>query len=262
MNFSADIAEKIYQLWDEIESYPPNEASAANVKLMETLADWLRADYVYWIAGIRMMSGKPAASDPMDGWRTCVVEPLRLPPTYETDLKYLMKNQHVADTVAQATAAIVHEAGAFRVRRLRELVDVKQLDACENFQQYDMPYGLSDRLYVVTPLNDDGESYFCFERAGSDSRFTDEDAALAGAALRGVRWFQRRLFLSHGLLVGNELLTPMERSVALLLLTKKSEQEIADEIGRAHATIHNHITGVYRKFGVSKRAEFMALWLG
>ena len=67
--------------------------------------------------------------------------------------------------------------------------------------------------------------------------------------------------MSHGLLVGDDVLTPIEREIMLLLLTEKSEKEIAAEVGKARSTTHNYITGIYRKCGVNGRAGLMAVWL-
>lgn len=228
---------------------------------MKTLADWLQADYAYWCGLLRVADGEVAASDPLNGWRVRVNEPYRLPEVYRQNQQELTDNQDLAETVGAASIAIMREAGTFRIRMLRELVDLSAFEKTEHFRRFQMPYGLSDRIYVVTPLNADSESCYCFELAGADRTFSPEDANLVGTALRSVRWFQRRLFLSHGLLVSSETFTSIERSIVLLLLTDKSEKEIASEIGKAKSTTHNYITGIYRKFGVNNRAGLMSVWL-
>lgn len=262
MEFSPVVFDKLVQLWDELEAFAANESSAANIHLMKTLADWLQADYAYWCGLLRVADGEVAAQDPLGGWRMRVHEPYRLPEVYQENREELLENQHLAETVGTASIAIMGEAGQFRIRLLRELVDLSEYEQTEHFQKFQMPYGLTDRVYVVTPVNDDTESCFCFELAGGDKRFDQKQANLAGTALRSVRWFQRRLFLSHGLLVGDEVLSDIERSIVLLLLTDKSEKEIAKDIDRATSTTHNYITGIYRKFGVNNRAGLMSIWLG
>ena len=262
MDFSPVVFDKLVQLWDELESFPPNEASAANIHLMKTLTGWLEADYAYWCGLLRLADGEVAQGDPLGGWRNRVQEPYKVPDVYREKKNEIFENQHLAETVGAASVAIMRDAGSFRIGLLRELVDLDEYEQSEHFEKYQMPYGLSDRIYVVTPINEDAESCFCFELAGQGKRFTAEQANLVGTALRSVRWFQRRLFLSHGLLVGDEILSEIERSIVLLLLTDKSEKEIAKVIKRATSTTHNYVTGIYRKFGVNNRAGLMSIWLG
>ncbi|WP_425398397.1 response regulator transcription factor [Aeoliella sp.] len=262
MEFSPVVFNKLVQLWDELEAFPPNESSAANIHLMKALADWLNADYAYWCGLLRVADGELAARDPLGGWRLRVQEPYRIPNVYLQRQDELLENQHLTETVGAASIAIMREAGTFRIRLLRELVDISEYEQTEHFKEYQMPYGLTDRIYVVTPLNEDTESCYCFEVAGDGKRFDADQANIIGTALRSVRWFQRRLFLSHGLLVGDEVLTETERSIVLQLLTDKTEKEIAAEIGRAVSTTHNYVTGIYRKFGVNNRAGLISMWLG
>ena len=53
-----------------------------------------------------------------------------------------------------------------------------------------------------------------------------------------------------------------ERRVVDHLLRGLSESAIARTLDIARPTLHNHVTNIYRKFGVGSRAELMALWLG
>ncbi|ELP31018.1 response regulator transcription factor [Rhodopirellula baltica] len=263
MEFSAVVFNKLVQLWDELEAFPVDKATEANVHLMKTLSTWLDSDYAYWCGLLRVVDGDAADEDPLGGWRMRVSEPYKLPQIYEDHREEILENQHLAETVGAASIAIMKEAGSFRIRLLRELVDLSEYEKSSHFQKLQMPYGLTDRVYIVTPVNDDTESCFCFEIASDEGkRFDSEATNLVGTALRSVRWFQRRLFLSHGLVVGDEIFSEMERRIVLLLLTDKSEKEIASEIGRATSTTHNYVTGIYRKFGVNNRAGLMAIWLG
>ena len=138
---------------------------------MKTLAEWLEADYAYWVGGVRVADGEVAQKDLMNGWRARAVVSHRFPPDLSDNFEYLMANQELAEAVGTATTAITREAGAFRVRTLRELVDLSRFEQTEYFQRYQMPYGLSDRLYVVTPINPDAESYYCFELAARTGGF-------------------------------------------------------------------------------------------
>ncbi len=121
--------------------------------------------------------------------------------------------------------------------------------------------GVDDRLWVVTPLTPEAESYFVFDKRNTQSRFTAADARLAGDTLRGLAWLQRQLAYSHGLSLVEQPLTPMERRVIRHLLSEKSEKEIAAALKQSEHTTHSHIKEIYRKFGVKGRAGLMAIWL-
>ncbi|MEO1497137.1 MAG: LuxR C-terminal-related transcriptional regulator [Planctomycetota bacterium] len=261
MEISSAAFDRLVELWDRLEAHPVHAETEANLYLMKTLAEWLSADYAYWCGLVRVADGDTAAGDPLGGWRMRVTEQHKMPEVYGQNSGELLENQHLAETVGAASIAIMAEAGEFRVRLLRDLVDLSEYEQSEHFERFQMPYGLTDRVYLVTPVNEDTESCYVFELAGGERRFTAEEVWLIGAALRGVRWFQRRLILSHGLTAGDQPLTPMERQIVQLLLTDKSEKDIAEAIERAPSTTHNYVTGIYRKFGVNNRAGLMSLWV-
>lgn len=54
-------------------------------------------------------------------------------------------------------------------------------------------------------------------------------------------------------------LTPAERRVRELLMAGLSNKEIANELGRAEATIKNQVAAILRKHGVPSRARLLAL---
>ena len=86
---------------------------------------------------------------------------------------------------------------------------------------------------LVSAISPETESYFVFDKRKTASRFSSADAKLAGFAVRGLTWFQRQLFISHGLHVAQQPLTSTERRVLQLLLTEKSEKQIADAMGQS-----------------------------
>ncbi len=55
------------------------------------------------------------------------------------------------------------------------------------------------------------------------------------------------------------VLTPAEQRVCELLLTGQSNKEIANDLGRAEATIKNQVASILRKHGVPSRARLLAL---
>lgn len=58
---------------------------------------------------------------------------------------------------------------------------------------------------------------------------------------------------------GDSALTPAEQRVCELLLTGLSNKEIANELGRAEATIKNQVAAILRKHRVPSRARLLAL---
>ena len=68
--------------------------------------------------------------------------------------------------------------------------------------------------------------------------------------------------MSSGLLLASSPLTAGERRVLHGLLTEASEREIADQLQLAPSTTHQHVTAIFRKFGVRSRAALMSLWIG
>ncbi len=112
------------------------------------------------------------------------------------------------------------------------------------------------------PVNANYKSMFNFHRVGEARDFTAAEEAIAAYALRGIKRFHRLLALSYGLVIAGAPLTETQRRVTQLLLTERCEKQIADEIGRSVGTTHQHITEVFRKFGVKSRAGLTAVWLG
>ena len=259
MASTPSLLERLSALWSEVESHRPSEATEANLHLMKTLSELLSADYAYWCGLARSSDEEVAPDDPLGGWRVCATEPYVLPEVYSQNADELLENQHLAETVGMASIAIMSEAGRFRVRLLRELVDLSEYEQSGHFEKYQMPYGLTDRVYVVTPTSKRTESCYVFELAGQGRRFEAGGMETLGLGLRGLWWFQRRLTLSLGLHAQGEPLNPMERTIVQWLLTGRPEKEIAEQIDRAHSTTHNYITGIYRKLGVHNRAGLMAI---
>lgn len=58
-----------------------------------------------------------------------------------------------------------------------------------------------------------------------------------------------------------KLLTPRIAQTLELLLDGGSEKEMAAQLGVSHHTVHVYVKSLYRHFGVSSRAELMALIL-
>jgi DNA-binding CsgD family transcriptional regulator len=251
----------VCRLWDELADFDAASSERALVHLMKTACDWIHADNALWIGGVRMMRGAAAKRDAQHGWRGRVVQHWRESPAITRKARLAIQTQDTAP--AMTTTAITTHAGIFRAHRLHDgFVNLAKFKRTAHYQAFYEGAGISDRMWIVFPVNADVESYFVFDRYRRGKNFSKADEELAAFALRGVKWFHRQLMLQHGLLVAGTPLTSAEQKIVSLLLTDKSEKEIAEELGRSFHTTHWYVMEIFRKFGVNGRAGLMALWLG
>jgi DNA-binding CsgD family transcriptional regulator len=256
-----DQQERVFRLWDELAAFPPADIDRAWRRLASSVAEWIDADMVYWVATIRFLDGEQASQDILLGWRPKVVEFLD-PPTKEEQLAAKRQLGNRLPDPGMSTIAAHRGSGVFRVNRLNSgMVDMDEFRKTDYYRAYYVDLGIHDELSVGCPISPEAEGYFVFNRRASKRLFSDADAELAGFALRGLSWFHRQMFYSHGLLVAQEPLTPMQRQVLQLLLSEKTEKEIAAELGQSFHTTHTHVKDIFRKYGVKSRAGLMAVWL-
>src|SRR5262249_45277925 len=57
---------------------------------------------------------------------------------------------------------------------------------------------------------------------------------------------------------GIEHLSPRLRQTLACLLEGDSEKQVAGRLGLSHATVHQYVTALYRRFGVQGRAQLLA----
>ncbi len=253
--------QRIYALWDTLAAAPASEIDATCRHLLNTLSEWVGANNAAWVGAVRLLDGTAAARDGLSGWRCKIITFLHPPEAHEALLaqQILAGRKPVPGLPSMATARF---HGTFRVHRLHDgFFDLDEYRQTDHYRAHYTAFGVDDRLWVASPINPQAESYFVFDKRRTPSRFTKVDAELAGEAIRGLTWFQRQLLYSHGLLVAESPLTPTERQVVQLLLTEKSEKEIASELGQSPHTTHGHVKEIYRKYNVKGRAGLMAVWL-
>ena len=255
-----DIPDEIHYLWDELADFGANRIDDAHAHLMKTLCGWLQADNALWVGGVHINGGALARNDLQRGWRGRAVRYLNITPEMQSKSRQAARTQDTDP--GMTTVALTEAAGRFRVYRLHDgFIDIKTFKCTEHYRVFYRETGISDRLWVVFPVNADAESYFIFDRYRSRRRFSSKDAQLAASVLRGLKWLHRGVMLSHGLLIANKPLSPVQRRLLSFLLTEKSEREIAQIMELTPATVHTYITALYRVFGVKSRASLMALWL-
>lgn len=282
--FTSAASESVYTLWQKLAAFSAGEAEAALRELQKWIAKAVDADQVIWIGAVRVLHGAKAKTDPFFGWRLRVRSPLRpdsesyrqtlaayytsehygkLTPTYR-ERSHAGKDDHIGMTGRASLAG----AGRFRVHRLRDrdFIDFAAFKRTTHYRLYYRDTGTDDRMTVGFPVDANTESFLLIDRRrrGDGKRrqpFSQRDAALVGAAVRGVPGLHRWLILSHGLHASEKPLSPSEREVLSKLLTGLTEKEVAHALGRKHATLHKNVTALYTRFGVTSRAALMALWL-
>ncbi|HEY8966404.1 MAG TPA: helix-turn-helix transcriptional regulator, partial [Candidatus Methylacidiphilales bacterium] len=260
-------AERIHRLWDELSAFSSNQTEEALLFLFEQVSGWIGADDAQWYGCIRPAHLR-IGEDFLLGWRIVAHRSLHAVTPAQLAVVAEVRRQLKEGAVdaGMTTHKLVAQSGTFRVRRLRDgvrndFIDFTAFRRTAHYRVFYESLGIVDRMWVAFPLNDDAESYLVFDRTRKGARFSKADAALAAAALRGLRWFHLRLFLSRGLLVGDKPLTPMQRRVVQGLLGGKDEKAIAADLGQSPATTHKHVETVYRALGVNSRPALMALWL-
>ncbi len=248
----------IHDLWDKLADFDASCPDEALTHLMEGLCALTGAWNVTWVGAVRLDTFFPR--DPAKGWRPRVIRHLHPTPPLDAAAREQADKLELGD-IDETTVRNLDGAGVFRANRLRDLVGPEWFES-PYYRIYYQGIGTEDAVWVASPVNQDTESWFGILRSPDPPPFTEAERDEIAYALRSLKWFHRQLLLSHGLLVAVTPLTPAERRVLHLLLTGLSERLIAEQLERSYHTIHDWITSIYRKFGVSHRAALMALWLG
>jgi DNA-binding CsgD family transcriptional regulator len=152
-------------------------------------------------------------------------------------------------------------AGRFRATRLRDLVPPAWLESDFYREEY-LASDIFDLVSVVSPVSAFSESYFMFSRSPGQPPFTEIERDRIAYALRGLGWFHRSMALYFGVLAARAPLTGTERRVLQLVLEGAADKEVASSLGLGTHTVREHVANLYAKFGVSSRAQLLALWLG
>jgi DNA-binding CsgD family transcriptional regulator len=253
--------DNIYQLWDELSDFGSHGTHDALLHCMQSICAWIGAQNAYWMGAINMMGSTEGTGDCLGGWRIGRMEVLNPECTSPKRMKTGSEVLHTNDP-GDTTIAVVSGAGRFRVHSLGTgIVELKSFKKTDHYDFFYRQMGITDRIWVAFPINVDAESFFVFDTFDEGRQFNTHELYQAAEILRGIKWFHRQLLLSHGLSVSSAPLTPAERRIVPELLSGAAEKTIAERLKLTKATVHQYATGVYRKFGVRGRAEFMAVWL-
>jgi DNA-binding CsgD family transcriptional regulator len=150
------------------------------------------------------------------------------------------------------------KSGRLETVRRGELVPDRDWYRAPTFVHFLRPAGLDHSLTSIYQRpRGDAISVFRIARAKGDRDFTDRERGLAA-------FFHYEL----GRLIGRSLasvldsdlepLPPRLRETLAYLLDGDSEKQVAMRMGLSHATVHQYVTMLYRRFDVRSRAELMA----
>lgn len=251
--------QRCVSLWDNVAEYGAARIEEALQLLLQELATMVDAQNGYWMGTLRVSD--IAENDPVYGWRPRAVTYL-----HPSAKREAAKKEHIRrinnGQINPTIVSNLERAGEYRVNISHEMAPEGWFES-EFYQTLFAPLEIVDTLYVVTPLGRDLESWLAFERSGKDkSHFGDREREIISSAVRPLKWFHQQLILHHGVMLAEEPLVPAERRVLNKLLTKMTEQEIADALGLTRTTVHTYCTRIYRKFNVRGRVGLSALWLG
>jgi DNA-binding CsgD family transcriptional regulator len=250
------LLEEIHRLWDELIDFGADQPTQAVAHLMAFLCDRTNAWNATWAGAIRFDGARGA--DPLHGWRVGAVQARHpiAPHRGERHFRDILRIWERRE-IDPSFLLPMRDVGTFRTYSFRRELPAAWFRS-PFYERHYGSVGTFDAVFVAFPLNEDCESHFGFY---ARQTFTDEEIALLGHALRGIKWFHRRLMLSRGLLIASSPLTIAEQRVLSLLLTEATEKQIADRLGLAVSTTHQHVVALFRKFGVGNRAGLMSLWL-
>ncbi len=204
----------------------------------------------------------PAAAtpgDPLRGWQPRISERFGVTVDEETlrAAWYAYAPNYATDP---HTRAMVRHAGTDRVHLRREVVDDRTWNTCPQVNEVLRPSGVVDRVVGGFALTPSVELYVGLDRRGRGRPFGSDARETMRACLQGVRWLHRRIAWSHGLVGAERPLSPRERRVLRCLLRGCSEKQMAHQLRISTASAHQYVVTLYRKLGVTSRAELFVRW--
>jgi DNA-binding CsgD family transcriptional regulator len=212
--------------------------------------------------GLRRLIGAPHATGGEGRWRRPqhAVEPIS---AFDSGMEAGVRARYMAYMRANGPAADPIFCAMQRLPGLLITCTRRQLvsDAVwyrSVTYEYRRLNGVDHQITSVLQVSADaGISTVCLQRATGERDFSSRE-------LRVLNFFHGEL----GRLIGRSLvsatepkaaqLSPRLRQTLACLLEGDSEKEVADRLGLSHATVHQYVTALYRRFGVHSRAQLLA----
>lgn len=148
-------------------------------------------------------------------------------------------------------------------RNVEDVLDLDQWRRSESFQRFHRQMDMDAGILSMGPVNLRGRACHhtvSLRRSLGERPFSLRDVRLVHYLHQELAPQIGRRLAASGEPSACEL-SPRLRQTLDGLLEGLSEKQIAQRIGISHATLHEYVTALYRRFGVSGRAELMARWI-
>lgn len=176
---------------------------------------------------------------------------------------------HFRKSLNVPLAQILPEAGPVLARlthrpfvcaSIHEMIPLATWHRSEGFNRYHRPAG-TDALVVSMRLRGPGQVEFLGgARAPGDTPLSVRHRRITALLHRELAtMIGQRLARSDQL--GRHSLSPRLRQTLDGLLAGRSEKQIAHRLHLSTATVHSHVTALYRRFNVASRAELLHYFL-
>lgn len=116
-------------------------------------------------------------------------------------------------------------------------------------------------IVATVATHDNLRIYFTLTRRANAPEFAPEHQQLLELVLAGLSRWLHWLALSYGPVSASGTLPPHQRKVLLMLVTGRSEKQIAAELNLSTNTTHQYVTAIFRRFGVRNRPSLITKWL-
>jgi DNA-binding CsgD family transcriptional regulator len=150
--------------------------------------------------------------------------------------------------------------GRLVTRARRQLVSDSTWYRSAAWNDYHRPAHIDDRLMSVYQFADNVVNVISLHRAPGEREFSSRERRL-------VSFFHEELgpLIGHALMSATEpspdKLSPRLRQALACLLEGDSEKQLAARLALSHATAHQYVTALYRRFGVTSRGQLLAYML-
>ena len=174
---------------------------------------------------------------------------------YELFMEYIRGNEIATDPIYRP---LQHIPDRLITRTRQQVVSDAVWYRSVVFNEYFRPAGIDHRLVSLGQFSDAGAIVgIDLDRPLRDRTFSPREQHL-------LHFFHGELgrliggSLVSGTEPGPEKLSPRLRETLACLLDGDSEKQVAARLSLSHATTHQYVTALYRRFGVHSRAQLLA----
>jgi DNA-binding CsgD family transcriptional regulator len=154
--------------------------------------------------------------------------------------------------------AIRNTLGLVVTRTRSQLVSDAEWYRSASFNYYRKPCGVDHCLTSVCRVSDDGAvSVITGHRGIGERDFSPREVRLMEFFHAELRPLIGRQLVSASE-PGPWTLAPRLRETLACLMEGDSEKQVAARLGISHATVHQYVTALYRRFGVQSRGQLLA----